>query len=525
MRKEYRKVKKDATRRPDTVAETALPTSVLPGDPRYEDLALRRRNERFEHRPRRFQIVRTTEQVVTAVNDALRAGDRIAVRSGGHSMENSVGEARGGTVIDMCAMNAVYFDPERDAFVIEAGATLGDVYRQLYLNWGVTIPGGWGHTVCAGGHIQGGGYGGLSRRHGSTVDHLLAVEVVVVDEHGRARSVVASRDPQDPHHDLWWAHTGGGGGNFGVVTRYWMRTPGSVETPLPRPPATLLSGVLAWPWEGMTRQAFQALVRHHGEWHRKHSEPDSPYTALSSLFMLPGRAKRPDAMGLTLVGLVDGGLPNAQAMMSEFLDAIDPGGEAARALLPAQPWLYAMVPPVVDGEMQRIPEYDRYKGKAGYLRNPFTPAQVDTIYDYLVDPPAEIDLAGVWLNSYGGRVNAIDPAATAMAQRDSILKVVYTAAWPSPKDDEKNIDWLRRFYRDVYAETGGVPVPDGINDGSYINYPDTDLMDPEWNTSGVPWHYLYYKDNYPRLQRIKARWDPLNVFRHALSIRPATDER
>jgi FAD/FMN-containing dehydrogenase len=53
-----------------------------------------------------------------------------------------------------------------------------------------------------------------------------------------------------------------------------------------------------------------------------------------------------------------------------------------------------------------------------------------------------------------------------------------------------------------------------------INHPDVDLADPEWNTSGVPWHTLYYKDNYPRLQQIKSRWDPGNVFHHALSIRP-----
>jgi aclacinomycin oxidase len=73
----------------------------------------------------------------------------------------------------------------------------------------------------------------------------------------------------------------------------------------------------------------------------------------------------------------------------------------------------------------------------------------------------------------------------------------------------------------MFAETGGVPLPGDRCDGAMINHPDVDLADPEWNTSGVPWSTLYYKDNYPRLQRIKARWDPRNVFHHALSIRPA----
>jgi aclacinomycin oxidase len=79
--------------------------------------------------------------------------------------------------------------------------------------------------------------------------------------------------------------------------------------------------------------------------------------------------------------------------------------------------------------------------------------------------------------------------------------------------------WLRAFYRDLFAETGGVPVPGERNDGAMINHPDADLADPKLNTSGVPWHTFYYKDNYPRLQSVKARWDPRNVFHHALSIR------
>ncbi|MEU1879057.1 hypothetical protein ABZ470_17225 [Streptosporangium sp. NPDC020072] len=62
--------------------------------------------------------------------------------------------------------------------------------------------------VAAGGHIAGGGYGRHSRRLGSVVDYLHAVEAVVVDRSGRARTVVATRSPSDPNHDLWWAHTG-----------------------------------------------------------------------------------------------------------------------------------------------------------------------------------------------------------------------------------------------------------------------------------------------------------------------------
>jgi len=97
--------------------------------------------------------------------------------------------------------------------------------------------------------------------------------------------------------------------------------------------------------------------------------------------------------------------------------------------------------------------------------------------------------------------------------------VLFGANWSLVAEDAQHVGWLRDFYRDVYVETGGVPVPGKVSDGAYINYADADLADPKWNTSGVPWHTLYYKENYPRLQQAKARWDPLNMFHHALSVR------
>lgn len=88
-----------------------------------------------------------------------------------------------------------------------------------------------------------------------------------------------------------------------------------------------------------------------------------------------------------------------------------------------------------------------------------------------------------------------------------------------PEEDDKHLTWVREFYRDVFAATGGVPAPGGTGDGCHINYADADVANPEWNTSGVPWHSLYFKDNYPRLQAAKACWDPRDVFRHSLSVR------
>lgn len=163
----------------------------------------------------------------------------------------------------------------------------------------------------------------------------------------------------------------------------------------------------------------------------------------------------------------------------------------------------------------------RQKDKTADLKKSYTDEQLDTIYAYLTDdhndPGAQVNLAAL-----GGRINSVRSDATAYVHRDSILRVYFTpGVWRDEAQDAAYVAWVRKLYRDVYRTTGGVPVPDAANSGAYINYPDVDLADPEWNTSGTPWHGLYYGANYARLQRVKAAYDPRDVFHHALSIRPA----
>ena len=105
---------------------------------------------------------------------------------------------------------------------------------------------------------------------------------------------------------------------------------------------------------------------------------------------------------------------------------------------------------------------------------------------------------------------------------DSALSTSYSTGWGNPEDEARSLAWLRRFYGQVFAATGGVPVPGEASNGATINHPDVDLREPEWNRSGVPWSTLYYRDNYPRLQRAKARWDPRNGGHRALELRRAS---
>ena len=490
------------------------PVTVRQGDPRYDNL-LRGNNFRFVGDPDEIRVAGSTDQVVAAVSDAVRSGRRIAVRSGGHCFENFTADPAVRLLLNVSPMDAVGYDAARRAFAVQPGATLGHVYRTLAMGWSVTIPAGGCPEVGAGGHIAGGGYGPLSRRYGSVVDHLYGVEVVVVDRNGAVRVVEATREPDDPHRDLWWAHTGGGGGNFGVVTRYWLRSQGATGSDptrlLPPAPQDMLGCVVGWSWDTLAEQSFTGLLRNFGTWHERNSAPGSPYAGLYAILMPTHRS----AGSFEMVVQIDAGLPNADSMLTDFVTAVTEGAPPVVNARQVLPWLHATTWPG-EGEPGDVGTR-RYQIKAGYLRRSFTDTQLAAIYRNLTNATGG-PTGGMLMVGYGGQVDAVASNATATAQRDVIMKAVYQTLWADPADDAANMAWLRAFYADVYAESGGVPVPGDVNDGSYINYPDTDLADPAWNTSGVPWSTLYYKANYPRLQQIKARWDPRDVFRHAMSI-------
>lgn len=511
-----------ATTRPAWATEPATPAApapfgpvtVRPGEGRYADLVVGT-NARWVGTPDYVRLAGSTGQVVDAVNEALANGRRIAVRSGGHCYENFVTD-QVRAVIDLSQMNEVRYDPARRAFAVEPGAVLGDAYKTLYKGWGVTIPGGSCPTVGVGGHIAGGGYGALSRLHGLTVDHLHAVEVVVVGADGRARAVVATNDLDDQNRNLWWAHTGGGGGNFGVVTKYWFRSPGAMGSEpgglLPAPPSQLLVRTVSWSWDSLDIVAFKRLLRNYGAFYEQNSAPGSPYASLFSQLKPQHRS----AGSFTMTTQIDAAAPGAAGLLDDYVSAVSAGAPAPIVTEDRKlPWLHATTqwPGFTAADVST-----RFKAKSAYMRKGFTEAQLDTFHHHLTRTDYDHPVSLVMITAYGGEINTVAPSATAVAQRDSILKLHYVSFWADPAEDAKNIGWIRDFYRDVYADTGGVPVPNDRTDGCFVNYADADLGDPVWNTSAVPWTRLYYKENYARLAAVKAAWDPNNVFRHAQSI-------
>ncbi|WBP91540.1 FAD-dependent oxidoreductase [Kitasatospora cathayae] len=508
-------------------------TSVRPADARYPDL-VRGMNQRWSARPDSVRLVADTEQVRDAVQQALDAGQRLTVRSGGHCYEDFVYNDAVKTVIDLSEMTEVRYDEQRRAFEVQAGATLTHVYERLYKAYGVIAPGGVCYSVGVGGHVSGGGWGMLCRRDGLIVDHLYAVEVVVVDARRRARVVVATREPDDPNRELWWAHTGGGGGNFGVVTRYWFRSPGTTgSTPgalLPKPPAEVLLSAVSWSWADLTEQSFVRLVRNYGAWHEAHATAGGPYDGLSANLSLNHRSNGQ----IGLLTQMDATVPNARGLLDAFLQAVSDGVDAPHGAVTRPLGEHGPMPEFATPRVLPWLQATRYLGvtnavlvdptlrgdqKSAYVRRNLPEQQISTIYRHLTRTDFANPNAMVLFSSYGAAVNSVPRDATAQVHRDSAFKLLYQTYWHPAEEDDANIGWLRDLYEDVYADTGGVPVSDRNTDGCYVNYPDIDLNDPKHNRSGLPYTTLYYGENYPRLQRVKAAWDPTDFFRHDQSVK------
>ena len=175
---------------------------IGPDDPRYLAVVDKRFNKRFSASPDYVRLVDSTDQVVASVEEAVSEGRRLAVTSGGHCLEGFVSDPEVRVIVDVSPMKRVYYDAERRAVAVEAGATVGETFRALFETWGVVIPLGEYPEIGMGGHVVGGAFGFLCRQLGLAADYLYAVEVVTVDEGGRAGSVVATREPSDPHRDL-----------------------------------------------------------------------------------------------------------------------------------------------------------------------------------------------------------------------------------------------------------------------------------------------------------------------------------
>ncbi len=481
-------------------------TVITPDDPRYDAL-IKGNNARFTAAPRAIHLCADDSGIVDALEAALNIDNRkITVRSGGHCYENFVCDNNGGILCDVSAMKQIQLE-ENGLYGIEAGCTIGDAYTQLYSKYGVTLPLGTCFSVGLGGHITGGGFGVVTRQLGLCVDYLQAVSLVYVDENEQV--IARTFDLDKPgERDVVWAHQGGGGGNFGIITKFWFKD-------LPEAPGPVKTIGLSWDWEKLSYDAFRDLVRAFSLFQEEHRAPGTPFSNLYTSMGLRHRSGGRLGVSAQYIG-------DQPEILEVFIDHM-------QSKVRVQPSCYA-----ADGSektsnfascIQTTPWFDltlrqagggdrttRMKYKSTYMKRAFPDRQIKVLYRFLSeDPPPEANWFTLLLDAYGGEVNRIAADATAIPQRDSAFKLQYILGWKSEEQDKVSIEWLQRFYREMHADTGGEPMPNDVQDGCYVNYCDVDLKN---------WQYLYYKENYLKLQKVKTRLDPHNIFYHAQSIEP-----
>lgn len=492
---------------------------IKPGDAQYDQWNDRGVNLRFKGRPSRIIPVSTIDELSQALQEAVDENLHVAVRGGGHCLENFVGNPSVDVIIDISKMKGIRHDAEKKSIEVMAGETVGEMQKKLYEQWKIVLPVGEYPDIGMGGHIAGGAFGFLCRQHGMGVDYLYAVEILWVNKNRKVEKIIASREPDDINRDLWWAHTGGGTGNFGIVTRYWFRSADIRNTSpsdlLPKAPDPIEVIEIDWSWNDINEKAFHKLAGNFGNW----VEQNAAEGILARSFFGTLHLWSKVTGKLQLKGLVTD-IAHTEFVLENLTHALNDDLNIPYNLKrKSMPWLEFALNPFPDV----FPEGKiAFKFKDAFLLKPFTDAQIKTAYKYLTE---RNDTPGgcIALATYGGKINEVASDATASAERNAIFSMSCTPGWTDPSETEKYMDWARSCYRDLFAETGGAPVPGTRTGGCIIAHPDNDLADPHWNKTGVPWYRFYYQDNYPRLQKIKAKWDPLNIFHHALSVEPAAN--
>jgi FAD/FMN-containing dehydrogenase len=416
---------------------------VAPHDPGYA-AARQDFNRRFDRHPRYVVFCRSVEDVQAAVRWSRQHCLPLRARSGRHSYE-AYSVLDGGVVVDVSPLNAVV--RSGDMASVGAGATLGQVYDALWAAGQVPIPGGGCTGVGIAGLTLGGGFGFLARLLGLTCDSLIGLEMV----DARGRLVRAAPD-------LLWASRGGGGGNFGVVTRLEFRVH-------PVDYVTVYS--VAWPFS-----ALRAVLAAWEAW----ADPVALDRRLTPILVLaPG--------GVTALGEFVGPQAELERLIAPLLAAAPPS-----AVRVAYETYIEAVHRFV-GEWAYEPALSRFKNTSAYQMEAFPPSAVDTMVRWLERAPSPN--TAIQLNLHGGAESGF--AGAAYPWRAARCSLQYQAYWQDPADGPAAVGWVNGLR--------GAMLP--WTRGAYVNYIDADIAD---------WPDAYYAGSLRRLLQVKRRYDPDDVF-------------
>jgi FAD/FMN-containing dehydrogenase len=485
---------------------------VTRDDPRFNNLK-RARNGRWPADAAdgisSVALCLSAEDTTEALQRVVSAGQRPTIRSGGHCYEDFYANNPNGTLIDMSMMNQVGDRPHDAGYRVAAGATLGPAYQELYKLYNLTLPGGTCPSVGAGGHITGGGYGLVSRLYGTTADWVSGVDILTVDAKGKValRNCTAKQDA-----DLLRACRGGGGGNFGVIVDYLFDH-------LPPAPQEVMSADMIFPWAEMSQEKFGRIFNTFGGYFATRGQ-DPETWGLFSIIEANHQARGYMRISVQFCN-PDGTCKNTK-VLDEFLALFDACKPSAESPAPAVPAVQGFGPHMLTrvswadtqaaGGMRR--GSTRAKYKSAYMKANYTAREIEVFYKHLTRAMPGVNLSHtvVEVDSYGGAMNRKEMLDQTVAfQRSSVMKMQFQTYWSNPAEDEGHIAWIREFYQELYP--GGTPFPGDRYEGCYINYPDGDMLEY------AHWPQLYYGPNYGFLQQVKKKYDPNNVFHHAMSIR------
>lgn len=442
-------------------------TLIHPGDAGY-DAARAVFNRMIDRRPALIACCRNPDDVVLAVKLALETGLPVSVYGGGHAV-TGYAVCDDGIVIDLRGMKTITVDPVARTCRAEAGLTWGEFDAATGAH-GLAVTGGRNPNTGIAGLSLGSGSGWLERKLGYACDNVLALEIVTAD----ARRVTASAT-ENP--DLYWA-VRGGGGNFGVVTSFRFQ--------LARLPEELLGGVVVYRPEDAG-----AVLRHFREFMAEAPDDIGGAVALTAAPDIPP---------------VPAELRNRAAVLVNLLYA-GPMAEAIPALAP----LRGFGRPVVDlvGPTS-YPAFQAAGPTWSDLRNYWTADFYDDLPDAAVNRLAEIALdpvsptSNTFIAPGGGKAGRIPEDDNAFGERRAAFNIHYLSSWPDAADDARHIARTRAMSAALKPwSTGRV----------YLNYIGNEGQARIDNAFGPA--------KMARLQAIKAKWDPHNLFRNNQNIRPA----
>jgi FAD/FMN-containing dehydrogenase len=440
---------------------------VRPGDPSFDE---HRRvwNGSIDRSPDLIARCAGVADVIAAVRFAKQADLVIAVRGGGHSFPGQ-SVCDGGMVIDLGLMKGIRVDPEARTARAQAGVLLGELDRETQA-FGLAAPAGIVTHTGVAGLTLGGGIGWLMRKHGLTIDQLLAVDLVTADG-----EFVKASESENP--DLFWG-VRGGGGNFGIVTEFEFR--------LNPVGPTVLAGPVFWPMEDAPK-----VLRFYRDWIAE--APDELMTIVV-LRKAPALPFVPTELHGKLV----------VAVVCCHAGSVEQGEEVVRPLKAfGSPVLDGCAPkPFLEHQAMFDPSYPHDWWY--YMRSCDVTELTDDVIDIAVDHSLRIrsprTAFPIW--QMGGAVTRVGEADTAFSGRHGGHTFNITGMTDTAEGFEEEREWVRDFWSDLEPHHTGV----------YVNF----LMDEGEERV----RQAYGPDKYDRLKALKRRWDPGNLFRLNQNIPP-----